>query len=238
MNPSPIRLVLFACVLFPMLVSAEQGENAVGPYARIAVLRANDGKSVDMEAGYIRHLQWHRQVKDPFRWYSYTVWASSERQRWLVYATFGHTASSLSNPISPAEDERDNVINVLPHAQFLGNSVYEFLPALSRGNGVPTPAPRAEYTTVDLNLGASRAFEAALAVERSRLQGETLWYRLVAGGTTPRYVRLRPRSSLAAILDERADGALPDKVNSLISNLTVETLNLRADMLVNVEPVP
>jgi hypothetical protein len=61
---------------------------------------------------------------------------------------------------------------------------------------------------------------------------------MVIGGNAPRYVRLRPRASLAAILDERADQALPDKVNGLISKVTVETLNLRPTMLVNVEPVP
>jgi hypothetical protein len=116
--------------------------------------------------------------------------------------------------------------------------IYEFLPALSRGNGVPTPTLRAEYTTVELNQGAGKAFEAALAAEQSKLQGETLWYRLVVGGNTPRYVRLCPRTSLAAILDERADHALPDKVNGLISKMTVETLNLRPNMLVNVTAEP
>ena len=54
---------------------------------------------------------------------------------------------------------------------------------------------------------------------------------------TPRYVRLRPRTNLAAILDERGDQALPDKVNGLISKVTVEILNLRPNMLVNVEAV-
>src|SRR5215475_10376690 len=175
-----------------------------GPYARIAIMRALDGHGVEWEEGYVRHLEWHRKVKDPFNWYSYSVWASSERQRWIIYATFGHTAAELSNPISPAEDERDNLINVLPHAQFLGNWIYEFLPALSRGNGVPTPTLRAEYTTVELNQGAGKAFEAALAAEQSKLLGETLWYRLVVGGNTPRYVRLRPCANLAAIFDERA----------------------------------
>ncbi len=140
--------------------------------------------------------------------------------------------------MSPAEDERDNLINVLPHAQFLGNGIYEFLPALSRGNGVPTPTPRAEYTTVELNYGTGKAFETALAAAQSKLQGETLWYRLVVGGSTPRYVRLRPRASLASILDERADQAIPDSVGGLISKMTVETLNLRPNMLVNVTPVP
>jgi hypothetical protein len=43
---------------------------------------------------------------------------------------------------------------------------------------------------------------------------------------------------LAAILDERTDQALPDKVNGLISKVTVETLHLRPNMLVNVTPVP
>jgi hypothetical protein len=213
-----------------------QGEH--GPYARIAIMRAQDGHAVEWEEGYVRHLAWHVLAKDPFGWYSYSVWASSERQRWIIYATFGHTAAELSNPVSPAEDERDNAVNVLPHAQFLGNWIYEFLPALSRGHAVPTPMLRAEYTTVEVNLGADKVFEAALAAEQSKLRGETLWFRLVVGGNTPRYVRLRPRASLAAILDERADRELPETVNRLVSRITIETLNLRPDMLVNVTPAP
>jgi hypothetical protein len=211
-----------------------------GPYARIAIMRAIDGHGVEWEEGYIRHLEWHRRVKDPFNWYSYSVWASTERQRWIVYATFGHAASSLSNSILPADDERDNLLNVLPHAQFLGNWIYEYLPAVSRGNsyGVPTPTARAECTTVELTPGSGRAFEATIAAEQSTLRGETLWYRMVVGGDGPRYVRLRPRASLAAILDERADQALPDKVNGLVSKITFETLNLRPNMLVNVTPEP
>ena len=226
----------FAASLMTQANPAMQAAHPAGPYARIGIMRALDGHIVDWEAGYIRHLDWHRQVKDPFSWYSYSVWASAERQLWIIYATFGHTAAELSNPVSPAEDMRDSLINILPHAQFLGNSVYEFLPALSRGNGVPTPTLQAEYTTVELNYGTAKAFEAALASEQSRLEGETLWYRLVAGGNTPSYVRLRPRASLSTIIDEHAGQALPDKVNGLVSKVTVETLSLRTSMLVNVTP--
>jgi len=237
------RWLLIVGTVVPTLLTAQtsgspDAQTGRGPYARIAIMRALDGHSVDWEAGYIRHLAWHRQANDTFGWYSYSVWASTEHQRWIIYATFGHTAAELSNPVSPAEDERDNLINVLPHAQFLGNGIYEFLPALSRGNGVPTPVLRAEYATVELTQGAGKAFEAALAAEQPKLQGETLWYRMVVGGGTPRYVRLRPRASLAAILDERIDQGLPDKVNGLISKMTVESLNLRPDMLVNVVPEP
>ena len=227
--------------LLPTLVISQttHSTQTPGPYARIGIMRAIDERhSVDLEAGYVRHLEWHRQVKDPFGWYSYSVSASTERQRWIIYATFGHTAAELSNPVSPAEDWRDASIDLLPHVQFTGSGIYEFLPGLSRGNGVPTPTPLAEYTTVELNCGAGKAFEAALAAEQSKLQGETLWYRLVEGGNAPRYVRLRPRTSLAGILDERGDQALPDKVNGLVSKMTVETLNLRPSMLVNVTPGP
>jgi hypothetical protein len=236
LSPLPIALLVFVSTMLsiPLFAQTESG-----PYARIAIMRAIDGHAVEWESGYVRHLEWHTQVKDPFKWYSYSVWASTERQRWIVYATFGHAASSLSNPVLPAEDERDNLVNVLPHAQFLGNWIYEYLPNLSSGdaNGVPTPALRAEYTTVEVVRGAGDAFEAALASERPRLTGETLWYRMVVGGEPPRYVRLRPRASLAQILDERAGQALPAKVNTLITKMTVETLNLRPNMLVNVTPL-
>jgi hypothetical protein len=53
---------------------------------------------------------------------------------------------------------------------------------------------------------------------------------MVAGGAAPRYVRLRPRPSLAAVLDGRSEQALPDAVNSLIARTTVEILTLRRTM--------
>ena len=227
-----IGTVLLGGTVFPALLAADER----GPYARIAVLRPHDGDTVEFEAGYIRHLEWHRQAKDTWAWYGWTIWAG-ERQRWFVYATFGHSATSLDNPVAPAEDERDNISNVTPHAQFVGNALYEYLPLLSRGTGEPQPTARLEFTTVELVPGANKAFEAALGASVSRLQGETLWYRMVAGGTTPRYVRLRPRSSLSAILAE--DGhALPDKVDGLIVKTTVEILNLRPTMSYGLSPAP
>jgi len=196
-----------------------------GPYARIAFLRPHDGDTVDFEAGYIRHLEFHRQAKDTWTWFGWIIWAG-DRQRWFVYATFGHTAESLDHPVQPAEDERDNIANVTPHAQFVGNALYEFLPALSQGTGEPSSTPRVELTTVEVTAGSEKAFEAALASEQSKLQGETLWYRMIAGGSAPRYVRLRPRPNLAALLNERS--TLPDQ---RIAKATIEILILRPTMV-------
>ena len=234
-----IRAAALVCFVFSTQGSAQgtmQNDRADGPFARIAILRPHDGDTIDFEAGYIRHLEFHRQAKDTWTWYGWTIWAG-ERQRWFVYATFGHSASSLDRPVPPADDERDNISNVTPHAEFVGNARYEYLPALSRGTGVPTPAARLELMTVDVNIGAETKFDAALAAVQSRLQGETLWYRMIAGGAAPRYVRLRPRPNLSAVLDETSAQALPESLSSLIAKATIEILNLRPTMSYGLSPV-
>jgi hypothetical protein len=222
-------------VLIATASPAVTAEAQEGPYARIAVLRPHDGETVDFEAGYVRHLEWHRQAKDTFVWYGWSVWAG-ERQRWFVYATFGHTAASLNNPVAPADDERDNVLNVAPHAEFVENGVYEFLPALSRGTGVPRPTARLELVTVQLKPGSAKEFESAVSAVRSSAQDDALWYRMVAGGTAPRYVRLRPRPNLSAILEAGHEEALPAAASELIAKVTVEILNLRPTMSYGLNP--
>jgi hypothetical protein len=221
--------LVLAVFTLPGLLLAQTDSTLVGPFARIAVLRPHDGRTVDFEAGYIRHLEWHRQAKDRWVWYGWNV-TFGDRQRWFVYASFGHSAESLDNPVPPAEDERDNVANVTPHAQFLGNAIFRFLPDLSRGNGVPTPTARLELMTVDLAPGTESEFEAALGAARTALSEETLWYRLVAGGSAPRYVRLRPRPSLSAILAGESSQKFPGTANDLVARTTLEILTLRPSM--------
>src|SRR5262245_3503879 len=159
-------LVFELLLAFSFWLLAIQGraQSAPGPYARIAILRPHDGKTTEFEAGYIRHLNWHKEAGDPWTWYGWNIWAG-DRQRWFVYATFGHSAADFDHPVAPADDERDNVVNVVPHATFVGNGLYEFLPTLSRNNttGVPQTAARVEYMTIEVRPGEGTAFEKAMA---------------------------------------------------------------------------
>ncbi len=218
-------LAVVAAVV-PALLGAQTGR---GPYARIAVLRPHDGQTVEFEAGYIRHLGWHQGAKDPWAWYGWSIWAG-DRYRWFVYATFGHSAASLDSAVAPGEDERDNLVNVAPHVEWVTNGIYEYLPGLSRGTGEPQPTPRLEFTTVELLPGTAKAFETALGTAQAKLGAETLWYRLVAGGPVPRYVRLRPEPGLSAIVEGRNGQELPDAANRLIGKTTVEIWTLRPTM--------
>ncbi len=226
MTKRRFKMLCAAIVIGTVIAGSLDAQAGPGPYARIAILRPRDGQTVDFEAGYVRHLDWHRQNRDTWTWYGWTV-TFGERQHWFVYASFGHSAAELDSPVSPADDERDNILNVLPHADFMGNALYEYLPGLSRGNGNPQPTGRLELTTVDLRPGAGKAFEAALGAQQATPEAETLWYRMLAGGGAPRYVRLRPRASISAILDESRQPLLPDSAGQLIVKTTVEILTLR-----------
>jgi hypothetical protein len=59
---------------------------------------------------------------------------------------------------------------------------------------------------------------------------------MVAGGAAPRYVRLRPRPTIAAVVESRAP--LPDAVHAMIAASTVEILTLRPAMSLGVVPPP
>ncbi|HEU5290139.1 MAG TPA: hypothetical protein VFU05_05805, partial [Cyclobacteriaceae bacterium] len=78
MNISRPACWFYFCLLFLHTTAFSQSAPS---YARIAILKPNEGKTVDFEAGYIRHLEWHKKAGDPWVWYGWTVWAS-ERQRW------------------------------------------------------------------------------------------------------------------------------------------------------------
>lgn len=222
------RLFILCTLLLPSLAFAQ---TEGGPYARIAILRPHDGKTIDFESGYIRHLDWHKGAADPWTWYGWSIWAG-DRQRWFVYATFGHAASDFDQPVAPAEDEKDNVLNVVPHATFVGNGLYEFLPKLSRGNttGIPQPSARVEYTTIEVNPGEATAFEAAVAAGQSSAQGEVIWFRMIAGGDAPRYLRMRTFDGPSGVLNSSKEQALPDAVKNLVVKVTVEILALRTNM--------
>jgi hypothetical protein len=127
----------------------------------------------------------------------------------------------------------------MPHSEFAGGGFYEFVPALSHGSetGVPKPEARAELTTVDLVPGSADAFENAVRAAASSFRGETLWYRMIAGGPSPRYVRLRPRANFAALLEAPGESALPAEAARLAARLTVEILTLRPTLSYGVTPV-
>jgi hypothetical protein len=128
-------------------------------------LRPHEGHTVVFEAGYTRHIEWRRQPG-----LLGLVWLERHLQRATAVVRLRFVRASdaiLDSPVAPSDDERDNVLNVLPHAEFMGNALYEYLPDISRGTGEPQPAVRIKFTTVDLVPGAAKAFVVALRASQS-----------------------------------------------------------------------
>ncbi len=223
-----LLLVIVAAVI-PSLLAAQTGK---GPYLLLGVLRRLEGHDFAFDAGVARHWQWHRDHRDPYVWYAWDI-RFGERVGGLVFASFNHSAGSLDSAVSPADDWADWRMTGAPHSEFTNLETYRYLPELSRGTGDPDPAMLLEFTTVAVQPAAASAFEAKLKAGQPSLKEETLWYRLVAGGPVPKYLRLRPRSRLSAAT-EGADDPVLAQANAMITRISVELLLSEPSLTIDV----
>jgi hypothetical protein len=221
-------LVLLATVI-PSLAAAQTGK---GPYVLLGVLRRLEGHDFAFDTAVARHWQWHRAHQDPFVWYAWDI-RFSDRVGGLVFASFNHSAGSLDSVVSPLEDWANWRVTGAPHSEFTNLETYRYLPELSRGTGDPGPASLLEFTTVEVQLAGANAFEAKLKAGQASLKEETLWYRLVAGGQVPRYLRLRSRRGFPAVT-EGADDQLLAQAKAMITRVSVELLLSQPNLTIDI----
>jgi hypothetical protein len=219
-------LTLAVLCLISQALCAQSG---AGPYVRLGMMRPKNEMNEQFEAGYRRHLAWHRSQRDPWAWYGWTV-SFGERFGWFVDATFGRSASSLDSSVAPDADGQDFDANVTPYEEYMANSIYEFLPDVSDGGAAPPGTPLMELATFDLTPGTAPEFERALR-GREAVGSGCRWYRLVAGGPRPRYIRLRPLASLAAAVLPPA-GRNDDSLGPPggVVRVSVEVLSFRPEL--------
>lgn len=184
-----------------------------GPYARMVVIAPKPGQQAAFEAGYQRHLEWHRANRDPWTWYGWSF-VLGERLGLFMDGTFGHAEGNFDRAVNPAGDAADNAANVNPHADFLSHGVYERLDAVSHGAALPDSTQFLVLTTYHLAPGEASAFGARLAARAAALaksepNARFSWYRLRLGGTTPQYVLMRaaPTWAAATLLPDFFEGA-------------------------------
>lgn len=202
---SPLRVGALALAALGAAVPARAQQPSpgftAGPYARIVVLEPKPGQQSAFEAGYQRHLEWHRGQNDPWTWYGWSF-VLGERLGLFVDGTFGHAATDFDAAVQPAADAADNAVNVAPYADFRSHGVYERLDLLSWGAALPDTSAFLALTTYRIVPGQERAFEGALAEYRSRWPREEInrytWFRLRIGGPTAQYLLLRSVPTLAA----------------------------------------
>lgn len=247
-----IPLLLSALLAAPVVLAvpvALEAQTSEGRVARMAVLRPKEGMQAEFEAGYRRHLEWHRAQDDPWAWYGWQI-LTGDRVGWFVDGTFGHAWADLDRAVAPAEDAADNAENVAPYADFATHAVYRLRPELTSARFLEarrTP-PFVELITVEVVPGRERAFERLArrihrALDASR-SSEHAVYELVNGSSTRHYLIMLPRERLADLqrsprgfaglmqsaLGTADDGAVGPPATSSIRAIRSELLRYRPDL--------
>jgi hypothetical protein len=166
-----------------------------GAYARIVTIAPKPGQDSAFEAGYARHIEWHRANRDPWTWYGWSFVLGPRMGRFMD-GSFGHAAADLDRTVNPAGDGADNDVNVIPYADFVSHGVYRRLESGSRGAALPDTSSYLVLATYRVAPGREAEFEAGIAASATTANapqgdGRWAWYRLELGGTGPEYLLMR-----------------------------------------------
>lgn len=153
------------------------------------------------EAGYRRHLEWHRARGDSLTWLGWDVLVG-ERPGVFVDGVFGVPFAALDVRVDPAGDRADAAANVEPHADPGDREMLALRPDLSSATPLEedAPTPLVQVVRYGLAPSAFSRMEAALGALRSVAPGGSLLpytvYERVAGAE-PGFVLMVWRSRLA-----------------------------------------
>lgn len=81
--------------------------------AQFAVWEPKETQAAAFQRGYQQHLVWHKKAGDPWEWYGW-YFTSGPRIGHFLEATFNHAWADFDNPVDPAEDLADTLVNVDP----------------------------------------------------------------------------------------------------------------------------
>lgn len=194
-------LVLLLVLSAPSAVPAQQPTTGGFLFAYEPHERAS------FEAGYRRHLDWHRSQEDSLSWFGWDV-IVGPRPGLFVDGVFGVPFRALDARVDPAGDQADAAENVLPHADPVSREMVALRPDLSSATplreGAPTPFVQVVSYAVD--PAGIETVEATLAALREEASGGELLpytvYERVAGAR-PGFVLMIWRDRLATF-DEHA----------------------------------
>ncbi len=166
--------------------------------------RINPGDEAKFEAGYQRHLDWHRQHRDPLTWYGWTV-EDGERDGFFVDASVGEPYEAFDHRVDLADDAADAKVHVSPYVTPTWRPTFQLLRKVSTATPLEDkePSKRVQVTFVSVRPGHERQFEQSLVVSRKALLSMReapahTWYRLVTGGESTQYMLMVARDDWAS----------------------------------------
>lgn len=226
-----LLLTLAVTLLVPASGPAQEAA-ASSDAAHLFAYYPKEGMREQFDAGYRRHLAWHREKQDPLVWYAWYV-VHGERSGLFIDGTFGRPFTAFDERVDPAGDREDGSKNVTAFADPAFLATYVLRPELGTGQPLEDEQPSASIQVFHYRLraGTEPRFERAVraareALERSPEAPAHTWYELVVGGEQPSYMLMVARDGWAdydrfrrRLSDLIADGREPDEAERLLDDL-------------------
>lgn len=168
--------------------------------ARIVVIRPHTGHQGEFQQGYRRHLEWHRQNKDPWTWYGWRI-ATGARVGYFMDGTFGHEWKDFDAAVNPSGDAADNAVNVVPYADFISVEHVERLAQVSNDRHLEEgkPGRLMELHRFSIRSGFESDFENVLTEYHTLAAVPHSVYRSRHGTETSDYILIVPLDSWYAM---------------------------------------
>lgn len=168
--------------LFLLLFTIVQAQDST--LTRFAAWKQKEGMDQDFENGYKKHLQWHKANGDTWNWYGW-YFTSGPRAGQFLDATDNHHWSDFDKATRPAEDWADNLLHVVPFADFQTVFTVKKLGRLSAAEPECLKSKYIRYVTIQVKdiLSGIRALE-KLKEQYIRLYDcrSYVFYKVIDGG--------------------------------------------------------
>ena len=183
----------------------------------VTIWKVKDGAAAAFAEGRKKHMDFHRQQKDTWSWYTWEI-VNGDRSGQFITGSFDHYWKDFDGREAfDVLDSADVAKTFGPHATLVTTGTWTLMREMSRAQpGATGPAKLSQLTHYHVKPAEVPAFEDALkeitaALTKIEWPVHSQWYRLVSGGEGPHYVLSTPRASWA-------DFAPQDK--SLLEGLT------------------
>jgi hypothetical protein len=217
--PLALALLLAAGTAF----AAEPTTRNTGDATHLFAYTPKPGMDAQFDAGYQKHLAWHRTHNDPLVWYGWTI-THGPRMGMFIDGSFGAPFSAFDHRVAPADDAKDADRTFMAFGEPAFRAVYRVRRDLSTGTPLEQwqPTAMAEVHVYKLKLGKAAQFEQIVkrmraVVEASGGQGMHTWYEGVGGTASPEFMLMVARNDWASY--DKSPGDL-ERVMSSVEDAT------------------
>lgn len=237
---------LFAAFLLAP-AAAQAADAPRGDAAFLFAYYPKEGQEAQFDAGYRKHVEWHREHGDPLPWYGWYV-TTGDRTGMFVDGSFGITFAAFDNRVEPAQDGADFAATTAPYGDTAYRKILRLMPRLGTATRLEDrqPSSQVEVVTYFVEHGRTAAFEACLEQLAPAVAGSAGFavYRQLSGGARPAYLVMFPRdgfgyfdehpASLEVLirtqLDAEAERELLDLFSQSVRHAESETWQYRDDL--------